>query len=137
MDDLIKLISSRKPGVEIQDIKNTEEVLGVKFPAQYKKLVGTVNQPEIDEWILYPIKDSKRISNTYDDIVRNNTGVLWPEKTSNHISIAYDGTGDLLCYKLIDDSSELGEEVFYWNHEEDTFELIFNDISEMIEELLG
>ncbi|MDQ6418010.1 SMI1/KNR4 family protein [Paenibacillus sp. LHD-117] len=126
MDVLIKLISSRKPGVEIQDIKNTEEVLGVKLPEQYKKLVGIVNQPEIDEWILYPIKDSMRLSNTYDDIVRNNTGELWPENTGDYISIAYDGTGDLLCYKLIDDSRELGEEIFYWNHEEDTFELILN-----------
>jgi cell wall assembly regulator SMI1 len=75
MKDVRDLIHTRKLGVDDSDIKAAEEKLGADFPDQYKELSKLVNNAEIGEWILYPIKDHRNSKKTWDDIVRQNTEV--------------------------------------------------------------
>ncbi|PUB01279.1 SMI1/KNR4 family protein, partial [Paenisporosarcina sp. OV554] len=75
MKDVRNLIHTRKIGVIELDLKAAEEKLGAVFPEQYKDLFKLVNNTEIGEWILYPIKDHRNPKKTWDDIVRQNTEV--------------------------------------------------------------
>lgn len=60
MKDVRDLIHTGKIGVDESDIKATEDKLGAVFPEQYKALFKLVNNAEIGEWILYPIKDHRK-----------------------------------------------------------------------------
>lgn len=64
MESIRDLIPTRKPGVDLLDIDLTEQRLGGIFPEQYKKLVQLINNAEIGEWILFPIKDHKNPKKT-------------------------------------------------------------------------
>ncbi|MCF2946460.1 SMI1/KNR4 family protein [Paenibacillus tarimensis] len=130
MEQVRNLILTRKPGVKDEDINITEEMLGIRFPNKYKQLVNVVNQAEVGEWILFPIKDSQRIHKTFDDIVKNNKDTDLPDE---YIAFAEDGTGDLLCYRVSDGA--MGEQIYLWNHEEGSVEEIYKDIEEMIIDL--
>lgn len=130
-----KLINTRKPGVEEKDIENTEKLIGARFPYKYRELIKLVNNAEIEEWVLYPIKDSMRIAKTFDDVLRNNK-VLDSSKNENRmIYIAEDGTGDLLGYKY-NHEGKMEETIYLYNHETLEITPIYNDIEEMINHLL-
>ncbi|WP_338543332.1 SMI1/KNR4 family protein [Paenibacillus tundrae] len=131
MKHLRERIATKKPGVEDVDIEKCEDLLRAKLPDKYKQLVRLVNQPEIEEWILYPIKDSRRISKTFDDIVRNNKDAEIP---NDLIAFAEDGTGDLLCFQVI--KGQMRETILFWKHEDQEYEVIYEDIEEMIRELI-
>jgi len=127
MKEIKTLIPIRKPGVEEFDICKIEELLQALFPTKYRELIKLVNQAEIGEWILFPIKDSQRVQKTFDDIVRNNKETGLPD---GYIAFAEDGTGDLLCYRVID--GVMDESIYLWNHEEENFEELYKDIEQMI-----
>ncbi|MBP2001384.1 hypothetical protein J2Z69_002427 [Paenibacillus shirakamiensis] len=135
MEQARELIITRKPGLEENDIIIAETLLKVQFPDKYRELVKLVNQAEIDEWIFYPIKDSKRIAKTSDDIVRNNTLVNYSNITEKMIWIGEDGTGDLIGYKM-NENGHLNEEIYHFNHESQEIILVYDDIEDMIMELL-
>jgi hypothetical protein len=131
MEQVRKLIFTRKPGLEENDIINTEKLLGAKFPNKFRELVKLINHAEIDEWILYPIKDNKRIAKTFDDIIRNNKELDFRNMKERFIFIGEDVTGDLIGYK-INNEGNMEETVYYLNHESQEVTLLFNDIEEMI-----
>ncbi|MGA9290088.1 MAG: SMI1/KNR4 family protein, partial [Anaerobacillus sp.] len=55
----------------------------------YKELFKLSNNAQVGEWTLFPIKDSKNLKRTWDDIVRENVGIV----CENRIYIWYHETG--------------------------------------------
>lgn len=135
MRELRERIPTRKPGVSLSDIDNTETTLQALFPAQYKELVQLVNQAEIDEWILYPIKDNQQLAKTFDDIIRNNELIDLTNYTERYIAIAEDGTGDLLCY-VVGEHHQMSETIYFYDHESNEMKPIYENLASMIVELL-
>ncbi|MBT2701597.1 SMI1/KNR4 family protein [Bacillus sp. ISL-40] len=115
MKNLIELLPTRKPGVDEIHIKAAEEKLGALFPDEYKELFMMINNPEIGDWILYPIKDSVNLKQTWDDIVRQNLGQREEALSNNLIAIGENGTGDKLCFRVR--KKFMQSQVYIWDHE--------------------
>ena len=130
MKDVIHLIYSKKPGITELDIKSTEEKLNVDFPEQYKELFKLSNNAQVGEWTLFPIKDSKNLKRTWDDIVRENIGIRDEEMSSELISIGEDGTGDKLCFRNVGRVCE--NRIYIWYHETGRIEEIASSLKEFI-----
>ncbi|MFJ7730219.1 SMI1/KNR4 family protein [Neobacillus sp. NPDC097160] len=109
------LIQTKKPGVDELDIMLAEEKLGAIFPEQYKELFKLVNNAEIGEWILYPIKTQINPKKTWDDVVRQNKEVRDERMSEDLIAIGDDGSGDILCFKKM--KGRMGDTIYLWNHE--------------------
>ncbi len=88
MKDMLPHIATRKPGAKEEDIKAAEEKLGAAFLEQYRELCKLVNNPEIGEWVLYPIRDGGNPRKTWDDVVRQNTLAREEEIPEHLITIA-------------------------------------------------
>lgn len=112
MKEFTDFISTRKPGVTDFDIQLAEEKLGAVFPEQYKALFRVVNNSEIGEWTLFPIKDQKNPKKTWDDVVRQNQDA---KMSDDLIAIGDDGTGDKLCLQVI--NGKMNDKIYIWNHE--------------------
>ncbi|MFJ7508627.1 SMI1/KNR4 family protein [Peribacillus simplex] len=130
MNDVIDLIDTRKPGVTDLDIKSAEEQLGVIFPKQYKDLFKLSNNAQIDEWTLFPIKESKNLKRTWDDIVRQNQDVRGEGMAADLISIGEDGTGDKLCFRIVD--TVMDGKIYIWYHETEELEELASNLKEFI-----
>ncbi|WP_409292717.1 SMI1/KNR4 family protein [Peribacillus sp. SCS-37] len=124
------LIETKKPGVDESDLKLAEEKLGAIFPEQYKELFKLVNNPEIGEWILYPILSQKNVKNTWDDIVRQNKEVRDERMPENLIVIGDDGSGDKLCFKNI--QGKMADILYLWDHETEELEEYAPSLEEFI-----
>ncbi|MEY9971984.1 hypothetical protein ABH966_002358 [Lysinibacillus sp. RC46] len=130
MKELRDLISTRKAGVTDFDIKSAEEKLGAVFPEQYKELFRLVNNAEIGEWTLFPIKDQKNPKKTWDDVVRQNQDAKDEEMSSDLIAIGDDGTGDKLCLQVI--NGKMNDEIYIWNHETAEIEEYTSNLKDFI-----
>jgi cell wall assembly regulator SMI1 len=130
MKDLRNLIHTRKMGVDELDLKATEDKLGAVFPKQYRELFKLVNNAEIGEWILYSIRDHRNPKKTWDDIVRQNTEVREENMPIDLIAIGDDGSGDKLCFKLI--NGIMGDEIYLWYHEDGVLEEYAPNLKEFI-----
>ena len=130
MHDIVELLDTKKPGVTDLDIKSAEEQLEVLFPEQYKDLFKLSNQAQIDEWILFSIKDPRNSKRTWDDIVRQNQDMRDEEMAENLISIGEDGTGDKLCYKIVD--TIVDDKIYIWYHETGELEEVASNLKEFI-----
>jgi len=130
MNDVINLIETSKPGVTDINIKSAEEQLGVAFPNQYKDLFKLTNNAQIGEWTLFPIKDPKNLKRTWDDIVRQNQDVRDEGMAADLISIGEDGTGDKLCFRIVD--TVMDNKVYIWYHETEEVEETASDLKEFI-----
>ncbi|WP_421385346.1 SMI1/KNR4 family protein [Bacillus salacetis] len=130
MENVRDLIPTRKGGVDESAIKAAEDKLGAVFPEQYKELFKLVNNAEIGEWILYPIKDNRNPRKTWDDIVRQNNEVRDEFMSENLIAIGDDGSGDKLCLKV--NEGIMGEEIYIWYHEDGEIEEYAPDLREFI-----
>lgn len=130
MKDVRELIHTRKLGVDESDIKAVEDKLGAVFPELYKELFKLVNNAEIGEWTLYPIKDNRNLKKTWDDIVRQNTEVREEYLSEDLIAIGDDGSGDKLCLKVNDGIME--DKIYLWYHEDGELEEYAPDLKEFI-----
>lgn len=130
MKDVRELIHTRKLAVDESDIKAAEDKLGAVFPDQYKELFKLVNNAEIGEWILYPIKDHRNTKKTWDDVVRQNTEVREEHMSEDLIAIGDDGSGDKLCLKVND--GIMGNEIYLWYHEDGEIEEYASSLKEFI-----
>ncbi|MFS0764601.1 MULTISPECIES: SMI1/KNR4 family protein [Peribacillus] len=130
MNDVIDLIDTRKPGVTDVDIKSAEEQLRVVFPKQFKELFKLSNNAQIDVWTLFPIKDSKNLKRTWDDIVRQNQDVRDERMADDLISIGEDGTGDILCFRIVD--TVMDGKIYIWYHETEELEELASSLKEFI-----
>ncbi|MFC9448318.1 SMI1/KNR4 family protein [Bacillus cereus] len=117
MKEVREYIETKKQGVLELQIKETEEKLGAAFPTQYRDLIKLVNNAEIGEWILYPIKDNRNVTKTWDDIVRQNVDMRDEYIPENLIVIGDDGSGDKLRFKI--NSGFIDDEVYIWYHEDE------------------
>ncbi|MBZ5749948.1 SMI1/KNR4 family protein [Metabacillus rhizolycopersici] len=115
MKKLIKLLQTRKPGVNEIHIKAAEEKLGALFPEEYKELFKMTNNPEIGDWILFPIKDTINLKKTWDDVVRQNQEQREEALLHNLIAIGENGTGDKLCFRIR--KKFMQSQVYIWEHE--------------------
>lgn len=115
MNDVRQLIATQKSGVVESDIQATEAKLGAVFPAQYRELFKLVNQAQVGYWTLYPIQDHRNVRKTWDDVVRQSREVRNEAMTEDLVVIGDDGTGDKLCYKVV--NGAMRDEVFLWHHE--------------------
>lgn len=61
MNEIISRIMTKKPGVDEMDIGAAEEKLDAAFPVQFHQLYNLVNNAEIGEWLLFPIKDRNNV----------------------------------------------------------------------------
>ena len=130
MKDIRDLIHTRKLGVDELDIKVAEDKLGAVFPEQYKELFKLVNNAEIGEWILYPIKDLRNPKKTWDDVVRQNIEVREEGMAKDLIAIGDDGSGDKLCLKI--NNGIMGDVIYLWYHETAEFEEYAPNLREFI-----
>ncbi|MGM0842769.1 MAG: SMI1/KNR4 family protein [Bacillota bacterium] len=130
MKDVRELIHTRKLGLDESDIKAVEDKLGAVFPELYKELFKLVNNAEIGEWTLYPIKDNRNLKKTWDDIVRQNTEVREEYMSEDLIAIGDDGSGDKLCLKVKDGIME--DKIYLWYHEDGELEEYAPDLKEFI-----
>ncbi|MBS9802644.1 SMI1/KNR4 family protein [Bacillus cereus] len=134
MKEVREYIETKKQGVLELQIKETEEKLGAAFPTQYRDLIKLVNNAEIGEWILYPIKDNRNVTKTWDDIVRQNVDMRDEYIPENLIVIGDDGSGDKLCFKI--NNGIMVDEVYIWYHEDDEMEEIALSLKEFIIETI-
>lgn len=130
MRDLIELIDSKKPGVAELDIKLAEDKLNVTFPKQYIDLFILSNNAQVGEWTLFPVKDSKNLKRTWDDIVRQNIDIRDEKMPVELIAIGDDGTGDKLCFRNV--GSEHDNKIYIWYHETGEIEELASSLKEFI-----
>ncbi|PEB80303.1 SMI1/KNR4 family protein [Bacillus nitratireducens] len=130
MREVREIIQTRKTGVDEIDIKETEEKLGAIFPEQYRDLFKLVNNAEIGEWILYPIKDSRNLKKTWDDIIRQNIEMREEDIPENLIIIGDDGSGDKLCFKI--NKGVMSDVIYLWYHEDAEIEEYAQDLKGFI-----
>ena len=126
--------------VDIKFVTDTERKLGVKFPLSFvvrmvKSNGGEISTPP-DTWQLYPILDSsdrKRLARTCNDIVRETAQAKeWPHFPSHAVAIGGNGCGDqLVLLSQPDDPTQLGHEVFWWDHETGKLDKVADDFSEL------
>jgi hypothetical protein len=127
--------------VDIKYVTQTEQKLGVKFPASFvvkmvKQNGGSVSTA-YDTWGLHPFLDAsdrKRLSRTCNDISRETSAAReWPGFPSNAIVIGSNGGGDILILLPQDDNpSVLSHEVFWWDHETGEVQVVADDFSELV-----
>jgi len=130
MQNVRNLIETKKSGVDESDIKLAEEKLGLIFPEQYKELFKLVNNAEIGEWILYPIKTQINPKKAWDDVVRQNKEVRDERMSEDLIAIGDDGSGDILCFKKM--NGKIGDTIYLWNHEKTELEEYAPSLKEFI-----
>lgn len=126
--------------IDIKYIIETEQVLGLVFPDNFKSKMMQVNGGELmtedDDWQLFPFfdkSDNKRISRTCNHIIlETNQAKQWENFPVNGIAIGSNGCGDLLLLlPTKEDNRKLSDEIFIWFHETGETEKIANSINEL------
>ena len=123
-------------------IRQTEEKLGVRFPASFvtamSKMNGGTVRTRIDHFDLFPFLDAsdrKRIQRTCGSIDRETTTARedWTGFPPDAVAIGANGGGDLLVLiPMPDQPDTLQHTVYWWNHETGAVEPVaddFNDLS--------
>ena len=123
-------------------IRQTEEKLGVRFPASFvtamSKMNGGTVRTRIDNFDLFPFLDAsdrKRIQRTCGSIDRETTTARedWTGFPPDAVAIGANGGGDLLVLiPMPDQPDTLQHTVYWWNHETGAVEPVaddFNDLS--------
>lgn len=130
MNEIISRIMTKKPGVDEMDIGAAEEKLDAAFPVQFHQLYNLVNNAEIGEWLLFPIKDRNNVKKTWDDIVRQNIEARKEGLAEGWIVVGEDGTGDKLCLKS--SNGHMEEPIYVWYHEDGQTERIAQSLMSFI-----
>lgn len=125
--------------VEEKYIIQTEQKLGVKFPASFRKKMMVDNGGEIatdaDAWQLFPFLDTSdktRLKRTCNDIVRETASAKeWDGFPEDAVAIGTNGEGDQLILLPSAGHDELQSAVFWWNHETRTVQKIAEDFQEL------
>ena len=108
------------------EIAKTEAKTGFRFPLGMKTRLSSDNGGEVkvggECWWLIPFLDStdrKRLARTCNDIVRETAQMRgWGDFPPDAFVIAQNGGGDYLIIRPEPEGSkELGETIYFWNHE--------------------
>ena len=125
--------------VDEKYILQTEQKLGVKFPASFREKMmkengGSVDTPP-DAWDLYPFMDTsdkKRLKRTCNDIVRETaSGRDSTGFPPDAIAIGANGGGDQLVLIPSDDAGILQDAVFLWDHETGDIHKVADDFKDL------
>jgi hypothetical protein len=126
-------------------IQMAEERLGRKLPAGLIERLLRENGGSIEAdgeaWTLHPVfddSDRRRATRTADDMVRaTQAAKAWREFPLDAVSVAENGTGDLLILLPSADQTTFDGTVFVWEHETgdvrpiaDRFEDLTGEVSE-------
>jgi hypothetical protein len=112
--------------IAVAEIAQTEAKTGFTFPLGLKLRYSRENGGEIsvggNYWELIPFLDTserKRLARTCNDIVSETARMRkWPGFPVDAFVIAQNGGGDYLIVRPdVDGSKELGETIYFWNHE--------------------
>lgn len=127
--------------VDSKWITQTEEKLGVRFPASFVAAMSQLNggsvHTGIDHFELFPFfdaSDRKRIQRTCSSIDRETTSA---RKTClsfprDAVAIGENGGGDLLVLIPVPDHpNTLQHAVFWWDHETAEVELVADDFGDL------
>ena len=125
--------------VDEKHILATEKKLGVKFPAAFRAKMMTDNGGEVatppDAWQLYPFfdtSDKKRLRRTCNDIARETASAKkWTGFPADAIAIGANGGGDQLILLPAGDSTTLGDEVYWWDHETGSVQKVADDFGDL------
>jgi hypothetical protein len=130
--------------VDAKWIAQTEEKLGVRFPASFVVAMSKNNggsvQTRIDRFTLFPFLDAtdrKRIQRTCGSIDRetNTARKDWHGFPPAAVAIGENGGGDLLLFlPMADSPGTLQHTVYWWDHETGEVEPVaddFNDLREL------
>jgi hypothetical protein len=120
-------------------IIQTEQKLGVKFPASFRKKMMEENGGEVetesDTWHLFPFLDTSdktRLKRTCNDIIRETTSSKdWDGFPPESVAIGANGGGDLLILLPSDNPTQLQNSVFWWDHETRTVHKIADDFMKL------
>jgi hypothetical protein len=108
------------------EIAKTEAKTGFKFPVGLKAKLSKDNGGEIDLagdcWQLIPFldgSDRKRLARTCNDISRETARMHdWRGFPKDAFVVAQNGGGDyLIISPEADGSTQLGETIYFWDHE--------------------
>jgi hypothetical protein len=112
--------------ITVAEIAKTEAKTGFTFPLGMKSRLTKDNGGEVevggDCWQLIPFLDStdrKRLARTCNDIVRETARMRgWRGFPADAFVVAQNGGGDYLIIRPdTDGSKQLGETVYFWDHE--------------------
>lgn len=127
--------------VEAKWITQTEEKLGVRFPASFvtamSKMNGGAIRIGVDQFELFPFLDAfdrKRIQRTCGSIDRetNTARKACYGFPPDAVAIGANGGGDLLVLIPMSEHSEtLQHSVYWWDHETGEPELVAADFSDL------
>lgn len=127
--------------VDAKWIRQTEEKLGVRFPAAFVvamvKLNGGTVRTRFDQFELFPFLDAstrKSIGRTCSSICRETAASRRGSYgfPVNAVAIGSNGGGDLLVLQPMPDHPDtLQHCVFCWNHDTGEIELVADDFSEL------
>ncbi len=123
--------------VDRQFVTKTEEKLGATFPESYSAVMQGHNGGSVrtgtDEWQLYPIfdtSDKKRLNRTCNDIIRETQSAKsWTDFPDEAVAIGANVCGDQLIF--LRKGSQLGPEVFWWDHETGAIHQAAKDFAEL------
>ena len=127
--------------VDIKWITQTEEKLGLRFPASYviamSKMNGGSVRTGIDRFELFPFLDAsnrKRIQRTCGSIDRETLSARkgWSGFPPDAVAIGANGSGDILVLMpLADDPKTLQHTVYWWDHETGEVQPVAEDFGDM------
>ena len=112
--------------IAVEEIAKTEAKTAFTFPLGLKSRFSKDNGGEIeigsDSWQLIPFLDAsdrKRLARTCNDIVRETTRMRsWRGFPRDAFVVAQNGGGDYLIIRPeAEGSTQLGETVYFWDHE--------------------
>lgn len=120
-------------------IIQTEQKLGVKFPASFRKRMMQENGGEIpaesDRWQLFPFLDTSdktRLKRTCNDIIRETASAKeWDGFPDVAVAIGTNGEGDQLIFRPSEDPTQLQPGVFWWKHETRTAHKMAEDFEKL------
>lgn len=112
--------------ITVSEIAKTEAKTGFVFPLGLKTRFSKNNGGEMEVgdhcWQLIPFideSDRKRLARTCNDIVRETSRMRgWRGFPSDAFVVAQNGGGDYLIIRPeASGSTQLGETIYFWNHE--------------------
>jgi len=127
--------------VDAKWITQTEEKLGVRFPASFVTAMSKMNggsvRTRIDHFDLFPFLDAsdrKRIQRTCGSIDRETATARkdWCGFPPDAVAIGANGGGDLLVLiPMPDHPDTLRHSVYWWDHETGEIEHVADDFSDL------
>ena len=137
----LEIVDTMPFPVDAKWIMQTEERLGVRFPASFVSAMTKMNggsvRTRIDQFQLFPFfdaSDRKRIHRTCSSIDRetNTTRKGWISFPPHAVAIGANGAGDLLVLIPVPDHPDtLQHSIYWWDHETGQVEKVADDFSDL------